>query len=214
MKKLMLTTVLISLLISCSEETIVGSGNLVTEEREVASFSRISNEGIIELDVSQGDSEFLEITADDNIIDRVRTRVVNGELLLYLDGDSFRDIRIRAVVTTARLSGIRNSGTGDVTARNLAGASNFTLYNSGTANVTLEGNATSLTLENEGSGDVSAFNFLVEKADISLLGSGNCEVHCTDSMKVFIEGSGDLYYWGNPSIEAVIEGSGKVINSN
>jgi len=210
----MLTTVLLSLFISCSKETIVGSGDLVSEEREVGAFSRISNEGIIELEVSQGDAQFVEITADDNIIDKVKTKVVNGELQLYLEGDSFRDIRIRAVVATTSLTGIRNSGTGEVVARNISGAANFNLYNSGTANVTLEGNAASVTLENDGTGDISAFNFAVEEADLTLIGSGNCEVHCTDAMVVYIEGSGNVYYKGNPSIEVTVEGSGEVINSN
>jgi hypothetical protein len=156
----------------------------------------------------------VEITADDNIIDQVRTNVVNGELLLYLDGDSYRDIRIKAIATTTRLTGIRNSGTGAVSARNISEVANFNLYNSGTANVTLDGKAASVTLENDGTGDVSAFNFAVQEADLMLIGSGNCEVHCTESMTVFIEGSGNAYYKGNPSIQVMIEGSGEVIDSN
>jgi hypothetical protein len=33
-------------------------------------------------------------------------------------------------------------------------------------------------------------------------------------MTVFIEGSGNAYYKGNPSIQVMIEGSGEVIDSN
>jgi hypothetical protein len=214
MNKLALTAVITLFILSCSKETIVGSGNLVSQEREVGTFSRISSEGIIDLEIRQGDTQFVEITADDNIIDQVRTRVVNGELQLYLDGDSYRSIQIKAVVTAARITGIRNSGTGDVTALGLAGEANFTLFNSGTGNVALEGSADSLELKNDGSGDVSAFDFLVREADLTLIGSGNCEVQATETLNVYIEGSGNVYYKANPSIQVNVEGSGQVIDAN
>ena len=68
MKNSILIVVLLSFMVSCSEETIVGSGNIVSEEREVISFSRINNEGVIDMEITQGDSQFIEITADDNVI--------------------------------------------------------------------------------------------------------------------------------------------------
>ena len=214
MKKSMLTAVLLSFMVSCSEEAIVGSGNIVSEEREVISFSRISSEGVIDMEITQGDSQFIEITADDNVIDRVRTKVNNGELSLYLDGDSFKNIQVRAVLRVKSLTAIRNIGTGDISARDFNGNENFNLYNSGTGNIELTGSATSLTLENEGTGTISAFGFPVRQADLTLIGSGDCEVHCTESMNVFIDGSGNVYYKGNPSIQISVEGSGEVINSN
>ena len=214
MRKIIPTAVLLFFVLGCSKDTIVGSGNLVSQEREVSSFDRINNNGIINIELNQGDSQFVEITADDNVIDRVRTEVVNGELLVYLDGDSFRDIRINAVITTNSIKGIRNIGTGDVSASNILGNEDFTLYNSGTGTITLEGSANSLDVYNEGSGDIKAFEFPVDVAEVQLIGSGNCEVHCTDSMNVFIDGSGNVYYKGQPGIQVSIEGSGKVIDSN
>lgn len=214
MKRLALIGLLALLTLSCSKETIVGSGNLVSEERDVSSFDRISNDGIIDLDFTLGDTDFVEITADDNIIDKVRTRVVNGELQLYLDGDSFRDIQIKATITGNRLKGFRNTGTGNAVVRNISGEDNFTLFNSGTGTIELGGDAVFLTLENEGSGNIAAFNLVVKEADITLIGSGNCELTCTDAMDVYIEGSGNVYYKGNPGIQVRIEGSGQVIDSN
>jgi len=214
MKRIILTAVLLSLISSCSKETITGSGNLISEERDVAAFTRISSEGIIDVELTQGDAQFIEITADDNIIDRVRTQVVNGELRVFLEGDSYRDIQINARITATGLSGISNSGTGSITASSLSGSETFALYNSGTGNVTISGSANSLDLVNEGSGDIRAFGFEVSQADLTLIGSGNAEVYCTNALTVLIEGSGSVYYKGNPTIETSIEGSGKVLDAN
>ena len=119
-----------------------------------------------------------------------------------------------AEVTATILNGIRNIGTGSVTASNLSGAEVYNVFNSGTGQITLSGSANSLTLKNEGTGDFKGFDFPVLDADVTLIGTGNCEVHCTETLNVRIEGSGDVYYKGDPTLQVEIEGSGKVIDAN
>lgn len=204
----------LSLALSCNKETITGSGNIISEDRETTTFSQISNEGIIDVTITQGDSRSVTILADDNIIDRVKTEVINGELMLYLEGENFRDISARATITTTRLTGIRNSGTGKISANDLEDEVNFAIYNSGTGDIILNGSAENLMLENEGTGTIYAFEFPVENAVLTIIGSGNCEVYCSESLDVYIEGSGNVLYKGNPTIEVEIKGSGEVINTN
>ena len=57
-----------------------GSGDLVTEEREVSGFDEIHFSGMGNLIVEQGDEETLTIEADDNIIDLIETEVRGDEL--------------------------------------------------------------------------------------------------------------------------------------
>ena len=80
--------VIFMLFISCdTDETINGSGNLITETRGATPFTKVSSEGVFEVTINQGATQSVEITADDNVIGRVKTRVVNDELQLYLDDD-------------------------------------------------------------------------------------------------------------------------------
>ena len=48
-----------------------GSGDLVTEEREVSGFDELHFSGMGSLIIEQGDEETLIIEADDNIIDLI-----------------------------------------------------------------------------------------------------------------------------------------------
>ena len=216
MKKLFLIPIiLVAVLMSCSDDTIFGSGNLTSEIREVDYFSKVKSDGVFEITITQGATQSVEITGDNNIMNRIKTKVVNSELRLYLDDDNnYRDITLRVDIVVNRLNGIKNSGVGDIYAYNIDESGNFNVFNSGTANIFIEGEAQSLDIKNEGSGAFMGFNFEVNDGDLENIGSGDIEVNCTEELDVKIKGSGNVYYMGNPILDVSISGSGNVIQSN
>ena len=165
--------------------------------------------------INQGATQSVEITADDNVIGRVRTRVVNDELQLYLeDGYSYSGITLRANISATSLSGLFNSGAGNMEVTGVDQPGAFTIGNFGSGNISIAGTASSLSIRNEGSGNISSFDFPVENCSVDIEGSGNAEVHCSDNLNLSIEGSGNVLYKGNPSINTSISGSGSVIDAN
>lgn len=205
---------LVILISSCSKDTIIGSGNLTTELRDVSNFTEVSSEGIFEVIITQGDSQSVEIIANDNIIQKVKTIVIDNELRLYLEGHNYKEINLWANIVVPRINSIKNNGIGNVLILNVENNDNFKVYNSGTGNISMEGSADGLTLRNEGSGNFYGFQFSTEDCNVNIIGSGDCEINCENNLKVGIEGSGDIYYIGSPSITSNISGSGKIINSN
>ena len=206
--------VLLIALSACTKDTIEGSGTPISEFRDVAYFSKVSSEGVFEVTITQGDFQSVEITADDNIIQRVKTEVVDNELRLYLDDRNYKGISLKANIVAERINGIKNSGIGNVLISNVDEGGNFNVDNSGTGNISITGIAESLTLYNEGDGTFRGFQFAVSDCDIEIFGSGDCEVFASRTLNVNIEGSGDVYYKGTPSIDVDISGSGQVINAN
>ncbi len=211
---IILTCILLISLTACTKDTITGSGTPISEFRNVAKFTKISSEGVFEVTITQGDQQSVEITADDNIIQRVKTEVVDNELRLYLDDHNYKDISLKANIVSERINGIKNSGIGNFVISNVDEVGNFNVYNSGTGNISVTGRAESLTVKNEGDGTFKGFQFIVSNCNVEIVGSGDCEVYSTTTLNVDIEGSGDVYYKGAPAIEANISGSGKVINAN
>ena len=218
MKNLVILPVvlLLTLISSCSRDTIYGSGDMVSEFRDVDYFTKLSSEGVFDVNITQGTSQSIEIIANDNIIHKVKTRVVNNELKLYLDSDNdtYRDIILQANIVVTRLNGLKNSGTGNIYAYNIEEEGSFSIGNSGTADITAEGSASSLNAKNEGSGEIFGFDFFVEDCSIDIEGSGSVEISCSENLDVDIEGSGNVYYKGNPTIDTTISGSGSVLNEN
>lgn len=200
--------------LSCSEDHFFGSGEPISEMREVNSFSKVSSEGVFEVTIIQGTTQSVEIIADDNIIHKVKTKVVNNELRLYLDNDNYRNISLEANITVTKLNGLKNYGTGNIYAYDIFEEEEFTIQNSGSADILFEGSAASLDVKNEGSGNILGFNFLANDSHLNIEGSGNIEVTCSNTIDITIYGSGNLYYKGSPTIDADINGSGQIVNSN
>lgn len=207
---------ILALFTSCSdEETISGSGQLITESRDVDFFTKVRSEGIFEVTITQGSSKLLEVTADDNIMNQVRTRVINNELQLYLDDDyNYSGITIRANITTTSLNALVNSGVGHMQVHDVDESGSFSIYNSGTGDISIDGSAANLSITDEGTGDIRAFDFFVENCSIDIEGSGSVYIHCSDNLDINIEGSGNVHYKGSPAINTSIIGSGQVIDAN
>lgn len=201
--------------VSCSKDEITGSGEIISETREVGLFSKVSSEGVFNVTITHGDMQSVEIIADNNIMGKVRTVVSGDELRLFLDDDyKYGKVYLRANITVARLNGLKNFGAGEFQVFGADETGRFDLINSGSGTITLEGSAGSVDIFNEGSGNIKAFDFKVAQCSATMIGSGDLEIECTDSLKASIEGSGNIYYLGTPVIEAKIEGSGQIINAN
>jgi len=214
MRRLFLVALTAITLASCSKDDYNGSGNTISEFRDVSLFTKISNEGTFVVNITQGQTQSLEIIADDNIISRVKTRVSDGQLKIYLEDGNYRNIYLEANITVADLNGIKNEGTGDITVFELQSDGTMEIENIGSGNIAIAGYTDYLTILNEGSGVINCAEFMAANVDLRIEGSGDCEVYCTESLKVNIEGSGNVYYKGSPTMIIDISGSGQVIPMN
>jgi len=63
-----------------------------------------------------------------------------------------------------------------------------------------------------GSGKVNAEQFEVSEFSAAISGSGSIKIDCKEELDVKISGSGKVYYHGNPRVNSVSSGSGKVVS--
>ena len=96
-----------------------GSGDMVTEGRDVREFSRIETLGAFDVFVKVGEKQRVLITFDDNLIDLVETKVKGKTLKIYSD-ESFRSKRTcKIAITVPKLEGVTTRGAGDITVKNV-----------------------------------------------------------------------------------------------
>jgi len=214
MRRLFLIAITAITLASCSKDDYTGSGNTVSEFRDVNLFTKISSEGTFVVNITQGPTQSLEIIADDNIIGRVKTTVSDGRLKIYLEDGNYKNTYLEANITMADLNGIKNEGTGDLTVFELQSAGTMEIENIGAGNIAIAGYTDNLTILNEGSGTINCAEFMAANIDLRIEGSGDSEVYCTESLNINIEGSGNVYYKGSPTVTKDISGSGQVIPMN
>ncbi len=63
-----------------SNTTIVGSKNIITETRDVSTFSKVEVEDAIKAQIQQGNKSRVEVRANDNLMGKIVTEVINGTL--------------------------------------------------------------------------------------------------------------------------------------
>ena len=205
-----LSLAVLIVLSACS--VVSGSGQVVTETRQVSGFTKIDLAGSGEVTVEQGDAESLTIEADDNVLPRLTSEVSDSTLKL----DKKRGITIntknpiRYRVTVKDLTGASVSGAGSVNAQGLT-LQTLAVEISGSGTVDLSGSAVEQDIEVSGSGRYEAADLQSEKVTAEISGSGQVEVAVSRELTVDISGSGTVTYSGDPSVQQSVSGSGKVI---
>ncbi len=189
---ILMSTVLLS---SCdwhTTRTIIGSGDVESEERALSGFTGVNVTGQCNVNVSIGDAFFVELFAQSQVLDVMTTRVHNGILEIGFDPDYNvkTDQEISATIILPALNFVGVTGTGDF---NLVGEKQ-----------------SQLDLYITGAGSVEAFDMEADNCNISITGTGNCEVSVNESLNVTISGVGNVFYKGSPQLFTDISGVGNV----
>lgn len=175
--------------------TLQGSGNIATETRPAAGFDRVSVCCGMHLLLSQGNSESLEITADDNLLPEIESAVTNGELVVRYK-NRFGGIRyeptspVQVRVIAMQLSGINLPGGGWMQAEPLA-AEEISLDLSGGGHARLAGLDTEqLQIAILGGGALVIEQLQTTVARASLGTGSHLEINALVGQKLNLESSG------------------------
>ncbi len=216
------------------EQTVRGSGNVVQETREVGAFASVAFMTSGDLEIEVADREALLVEGEDNLLNYVETKVVDGELVIrhrgnvapiptkplrfhlqvrQLDGITFACDGSVSVphLETNRLS-ILHSGSGRIDVGVLQ-TDILTVHNSGSGVVACERvDARGCRLIASGSGDTEIAHLEGLANDVRLTGGGKIVISegSVVEHEVFVSGSGNLNAQGLHSalVEVMVSGCG------
>jgi Putative auto-transporter adhesin, head GIN domain len=215
MKKILLALMLLPYLSFgiCSDH-IKGSGTLKTETRTLDSFNKLAAAGSIDIIIEQGNTEGVEVTADDNLLTYIITEVKNNTLSVHLkEKVSVISTKLVVKVKCKQLGNISAGGSGDIKTNsefkseqlliNQGGSGDFKLNlnvrelkisKAGSGDFRIEGKVASMDVSSAGSGDLDASKILLGDAEISMAGSGDIILPKGSKPKVSNVGSGEVHY--------------------
>ena len=213
-----------------------GSGVITTKSRSVSGFDAVQIDGAGDLIITQGESESLEIQAEDNIIDELTSEVQDSRLVLgYRDNFLRHQIipteRITYTLTVVDLSEVTINGAADMDIEAIEteslsliinGAGNITVDQitadrlnveiSGTATIEVEGQVSQQFVSIEGAGNFKAGDLQTSESSIEIAGLGNATVWATETLDISIDGGGNVRYYGSPDVTQDISGLGDIDN--
>ncbi len=167
---------------------VEGSGNLVTETREVGSFTRIDVRGgaNVELTVDPSLLQSVSVTYDDNVIDFIVTEVAGNTLVIDTRGSFSTTGGPRRLVTvkTDRIEVIEASGGADVTGN---------------------GATESYRLQASGGSDVDLLDLHASSVEIDASGGTEVWVFASESVTAEASGAADVEVSGSPANVTISE---------
>jgi hypothetical protein len=218
-------------LCACNFTAVRGSGNVVTQERQVSGFDSVALSGVGEVFITQGDAESLTVETDDNLMRYIETEVRNGTLELR-SADNTIPIPSQSItfrVSVVNLTGLDSSGAGSFQINGLdtdrlkvtlsgAGdiginslkATDLEIQSSGAGNIQAAGAVETQEIDLSGLGNYNAPDLESRTASVHMSGAGNAVVWALDTLDVGISGAGNVEYFGSPQVTQDISGAGKV----
>ena len=101
-------------------EDVEGNGKIVKEKREIAEkFDKIIATSGINVIVTQGESNQVEVETDDNLIKYVVTKAENGILMIKLEGNVSFMSTINVYVSAPSFTGLKATGDSTISTKNL-----------------------------------------------------------------------------------------------
>jgi hypothetical protein len=192
-------------------EYVVGSGNVVTENRPVSGFYGIAVSGVGEVIVERTGNESLAITSDDNILPHLESEVRDGILYLgpkenvsitpsdgivyLLTASTFDEINVSGAVAVAA-SGIET----ELLDTNMSGA----------CSVETEGEADSQDIATSGSCVYNGENLVSRTVNINVSGTSHIVVRVSEVLRGLVSGAALVEYIGNPTVDVTVSGSAVV----
>ena len=196
---------------SSSSTSTEGSGVTATQTRQVPAFNSVELAGANNVVVRVGEKQSVVVKADDNLLNRVTTRVKSGALVIgNTPGSLSAKSPMRVEVNVPSLRAVALTGAGNILVGGIKTKS-LTVTLSGAGNLFGSGTASSLDIRVTGVGNARFTQLDASKVHAVMSGSGTIFVTATKSLDASVPGSGTISYAGNPQrVTKSITGPGAI----
>jgi hypothetical protein len=213
--------------------SVRGSGNIVSETRQVSGFDAVNVDYPASVFISQGTADSVKVEADDDVLPGLKTEVRNNELRIFYKKDGEKRVTptqaVVITITVKDLEAVNFSSAGDLSIAgiksdhldvNLSGAGEIDLKDvtlnglsvnlSGAGSMSASGTTDNMSLNISGFGDFKAKDLQSKTAKVNISGAGSATVWAEDELDATISGAGSVSYYGSPSVTKNVNGVGSV----
>ncbi len=210
---------------------LVGSGRSTTQTYDFSDFDSIELSDGIEADITAASSYGVEVTVDDNLLDRLEVEQRGKTVKIGLKPfTAVRNLHLHARITLPVLvsldaSGgsraavsdfdstqpmrVTASGASEVRGDMVTGDLNVNL--SGASELELDGRGGDLRVTASGASNADLHNYAVADADVEASGASRVELNATGMLNARASGASDVRYTGSPQLGRIDEsGAGNV----
>ncbi len=220
------------LLVMLLVSSFIFADRAAEDVRNLESFQGIGISISADVFYTQGNLHEIRIEGAERDVDDLITEVRDGFLQVKYENLKIKRSKLTIYIISKELDAVKISGSAHFKAEKPVTSEEIDLAISGSGGVLFSklvsdevgvkisgsgsielaaGNADELDVKISGSGKLKAEKFEVSECSTTLSGSGSVRITAKDELDVRMSGSGKVYYHGNPLVNSVSSGSGRLI---
>lgn len=211
---------------------VKGNGNVTTKTHNTSDYEAVKVQGFMDVKLEKGTEGTITVTTDENVHEYIIVETKDDALVIKIKNKVNIQTKkgVHIVVPFKDLNKVTLTGSGDVVSSNTIKSSSFetALTGSGDMNLDIDattvdakitgsgdlvltGNTSNLEVKLTGSGDFTGKGLNSDNTEVYVSGSGDASVSSKNSLKARVNGSGDIHYYGNPErTDKKVMGSGDI----
>lgn len=175
-----------------------GSGKTASEMRGHNGFKGVDVGGVIQVEITAQKDFEVEVEADDNLLQYIKTEVRGGTLHIETERKLSTSNPIRVRIFAPDINELDISGAAKVTVNDLKNSS-ISVDSSGASKISLAGETAKLTIDVSGATKVDAENLKAENAAVEASGASHIGVNVTGRLSADASGASKIVYSGTPA---------------
>jgi hypothetical protein len=197
MLKIIILLLLFTSQIIQAEDVIEGSGNIMTESRQINDFTKLTLNMPATIRVDNQAASFLSIMADDNIIPIIKSDLKNNHLTITTTQSFKTKNTIEIILGTKQLQQLNLESSTQVTLNKLQG-DKLMIDVKGISTIIANGNLTHLNINLSGSHKLNFQALKSQMVSLNTKGSNIVNINAQQSLDIKVKGISTIRYSGNP----------------
>jgi len=189
--------------------SVRGSGNRVTQKRDIGDFKSLSTEGAFNIRIVCQKELSLEIEGDDNILPLITSEVGGNVLRLKSLRNYSASEPITIRISVPNLEALSVSGAGKIDIEGLKN-DRFEIDSSGAPTIRAAGTTNVVDIDSKGAAKIDTHNLHAMRAVVDSSGVSKIDLDVKDKLDVTISGPSHVVYDGDPVVTKTINGPGKL----
>lgn len=207
--------------------SIKGNGNVVEQTRKIASFDEIKISRGMNVYISQGEAAKVVVKADENLLNIIKTEVVNNTLKITTTGNIRKSTSKKVMVTMPKIKGVSAfagsnafsetileskymevNGSAGSNVKLKVKAEELNVSSSAGSNIYLEGSAKIFSGKATAGANIKAEALKTEICNASAGSGANVWISVTEKLEGKASSGGNIFYYGNPGATDTESSSG------
>ena len=187
-----------------------GSGQMASDTRNATGFKGVDVGGVFQVEITAQKDFSVEVDADDNLLQYIKTDVRNGVLHIETERKISPSGPIRVRVSAPEIENLDVSGVANVTATNIK-TDELVLDSSGASKINISGEVGKFVVDVSGATKIDAENLVVSDATVDASGASTVVLNVSGELRADASGASKIAYSGTPtSVKKSTSGASRV----